>query len=142
MQSFAERSMKLKKWVGVSLLCALFAANAFPQEMNYKRGMQNYQAVTTGQKKLSELSAAEQREVVAIARLVSAQDSSGDSEECADARRRAERAASELADYARRLRTCAESNDFTNDCSTEFRRVRSAQDDYESAVSSVSSDCR
>lgn len=131
---------KWKGWAGV--LCLLFALNAYSQDLDYKRGMRNYQAVVAGQKKLEDLSQAEQREVMAIARVISARGSSDDSEDCAEARTRAERAASELADYARRLRTCAESSDYSNDCSSEFRRVKNAQYDYESAVSSVSSDCR
>jgi hypothetical protein len=132
--------LKWKGWAG--FLCLFFALNAYPQDPDYKRGMQNYQAVVAGQKRLEDLSQAEQREVIAIAQVVRARRSSDDSEECSEARTRAERAASELADYARRLRTCAESSDYSNDCSTEFRRVKNAQYDYESAVSSVSSDCR
>lgn len=132
--------VKVSMWT--VLLWTVFAANVYPQELDYKRGLQNYQAVVAGQKKLTDLSQAEQREVAVIARLMKARSTSNDSDECAESQRRAEQAASELADYARRLRNCAEGNDFSNDCSTEFRRVRGAQDDYESAVSSVASNCR
>ena len=60
---------------------------------------------------------------------------------CEDARNDAESAASDLAGYARRLQQCAESVNFSDDCYTEFRRVKSAYDTYESALSDVSSDC-
>ena len=60
---------------------------------------------------------------------------------CADSKNNAESAASDLASYARRLQQCAENEDFTDDCYTEFRRVKSAYEEYESSVSSVSSDC-
>jgi len=64
-----------------------------------------------------------------------------ESSDCTDARDNAESAASDLGGYARRLQQCAESEDFGDDCSTEFRRVKSAYSDYESAVSDVSSYC-
>ena len=61
--------------------------------------------------------------------------------DCEDARSNAESAASDLASYSRRLQRCADNGDFSDDCSSEFRRVRSAHGDYESAVSEVSSYC-
>jgi len=61
--------------------------------------------------------------------------------ECEDARSRAESVASDLSSYARRLEQCADNQDFSDDCYTEFRRVKSAHGDYESAVSEVSSYC-
>lgn len=61
--------------------------------------------------------------------------------DCEDARDSAQSAASDLASYSRRLQRCAESEDFTDDCSAEFYRVNSAYQDYESAVSDVSSYC-
>lgn len=61
--------------------------------------------------------------------------------DCADARDRANSAASDLSGYARRLQRCADSGDFTDDCSTEFRRVKYAHGDYESAVSDISMYC-
>jgi hypothetical protein len=121
-----------------------FATAALPQEFNYQRAMTNYRAVIAGQKKLEQLSPQEQKEVLAMVRVMRAKTSpaDGDSEECIDAKERAESAASELADYARRLKNCAESGDTSDDCNSEFRRVKSAQYDYESAVSDVSSNCR
>ena len=63
------------------------------------------------------------------------------SEACADAGDSARAAASELATYARRLEICADDEDFDDDCSSDFRRVESAQADYESAVSEVANSC-
>ena len=122
----------------------VFAAPVVAEEFNYQRAVTNYRAVVAGQKKLEQLSPQEQKEVLAMVRVMRAKSASSDddSEDCTDARERAESAASELADYARRLKNCAESGDISDDCSSEFRRVRSAQDDYESAVSDVSSNCR
>lgn len=120
-----------------------FAVPAIAQEFNYQRAAANYRAVITGQKKLEQLTEQEQKEVITMARVVRAGSASSDdgSGECREARERAESAASELADYARRLKSCAESGDTSDDCSTEFRRVKDAQHDYESAVSDVSSNC-
>jgi hypothetical protein len=79
--------------------------------------------------------------VLALAVSSSASAQYGYSSDCEDARNDAESAASDLAGYARRLQQCAENEDFSDDCYTEFRRVKSAYDSYESTVSEVSSDC-
>ncbi|MFZ3185959.1 MAG: hypothetical protein WA173_17670 [Pseudomonas sp.] len=65
----------------------------------------------------------------------------GYASECEDATDTAESAASDLADYSRKLQQCAESEDYSDDCDYEFRRVKSAFDDYESSVSDVSNYC-
>lgn len=132
-------------WRHVVVLAFLaFATPLLAQEFNYQRAMANYRAVVSGQKKLEQLSTQEQDEVIAVAQVMRARSTSSDDDsgECQDAKQRAESAASELADYARRLKNCAESGDTSNDCSSEFRRVKNAQYDYESAVSNVSSNCR
>jgi hypothetical protein len=61
--------------------------------------------------------------------------------ECLNANDQATSAASDLADRARRLQRCAEAGDYSDDCSTEFRRVKNAQSNYEAAVTEVSSKC-
>jgi hypothetical protein len=110
---------------------------------DWQRAFRNYQEVIEGKKKLEQLSPQERQEVFNVHRRVqAAQADSGASSDCRDAKSRAESAASELATYARRLRNCAEAQDYSNDCSSEFRRTRSAHGDYESAVSSVNSYCR
>lgn len=125
----------------VTLVGCLFASPVLAQDL--QRGLQNYKAIMSGKKKLEQLSPQEQQEIIIIHRRVQAQrQGSNKSPACRDALTRAENAASELADYARRLRNCAEAQDYTDDCSTEFRRARSAHSDYEDAVSSVSSNCQ
>jgi len=108
---------------------------------DWQRGLRNYKEIIHGKKNLQQLSPQEQQEVFAVMRQVELQEKGSKSSECRDAIGRAESAASELADYARRLRNCAEAQDYSDDCDTEFRRTRSAHDDYESAVSSFQSYC-
>jgi hypothetical protein len=60
---------------------------------------------------------------------------------CAEAKEEAESAADDLESAARQLMSCASSDDFSDDCFSEFLRVQSAHSDYDSAVSEVSSEC-
>ena len=110
---------------------------------DWQRAFRNYQDIIEGKKKLEQLSPQERQEVFNVHRRIQAAEAnSGASPDCRDARNRAESAASDLADYARRLRSCAEAQNYSDDCSSEFRRTRNAHSDYESAVSSVNSYCR
>ena len=132
--------MQLRFRIVLPLLLLSLAKQAVAQDL--QRGFRNYQEIMAGRKKLDQLSPQEQQEVLIVFRTVkAAQNKTGKSSACRDAQGRAESAASELADRSRRLRNCAESQDYSEDCSSEFRRVRSAHSDYESAVSSVQSDC-
>lgn len=106
-----------------------------------QRGYRNYREVLRGTKKLEQLTPQERSEVLLVHRRIKANREGDSSSECREARERARSAAQELADYSRRLRNCAEGEDFSDDCSMEFRRVRSAHSDYESATSDVSSHC-
>jgi|GWRWMinimDraft_15_1066023.scaffolds.fasta_scaffold01124_8 hypothetical protein len=65
----------------------------------------------------------------------------GNEDECRNARERASSSALDLSIYARKLQRCAEAGDLTDDCSMEFRRVKNAHSDYESAVMDVGSEC-
>lgn len=65
----------------------------------------------------------------------------GCSDECKEAKEGAENYRADLEGYVMRLHRCVESNDLTDDCYTEFRRVRSAFSDFESAISEVNSEC-
>jgi len=126
------------------LLLSAFLAIAFcsAQQTNaqdLQRGLKNYQEIIGGKKKLEQLSPQEQQEVFIINKRV--RNSTGSSE-CRNAKNQAESAASDLANYARRLRNCAEAQDYSDDCSSEFSRARSAHSDYEDAVSSVGNYCR
>jgi hypothetical protein len=120
----------------------LFAASRVSGQ-DLQRGLRNYQDVLAGRKKLEQLSPAERDEVLRVYGIIQSRSSAtGARSECRDAKARAESAASELGDYSRRLRNCAEAQDFSDDCDTEFRRVKDAHSDYESAVSDVTSYCR
>jgi hypothetical protein len=46
-----------------------------------------------------------------------------------------------VGDYLRRYASCVSRNDGRNDCSSEFSRLRSAQEDFESAVSDYQREC-
>lgn len=54
----------------------------------------------------------------------------------------ASRTAARLADYARRLRMCAESSNLRDNCSGEYQRLNHAYSDYDEAVSMVRHQCR
>lgn len=80
--------------------------------------------------------------VLAIHRALRRSPPGGANSECRDAYDRARSAADDVVSYARRLISCVEGGDFRDDCSSEFSQLRSAHDDYESAVSEVESYCR
>ena len=108
---------------------------------DYSRGLANYRAVLSGTKKLRDLTQPEQMEVLAIARAVSRRTPTNASPQCRDARDEAEDARESLSSAARRLVSCAEDSDLTEDCSSEFSRARSAHSEFESAVSDVEDEC-
>src|ERR1051325_2943270 len=131
---------KLISRLAIVWLLGLTCMTVAAQDM--QRGLRNYQDILAGRKKLEQLSPAERQEVLTIfRRLQSSREKIGGSTECKNARRQAGEAADELVGYALRLQMCAEARDYTDDCDTEFRRVRDAHDDYESAVSDVESYC-
>lgn len=122
------------------LVATLGSWPAHPQDL--ARGARNYQLVLTGKIKLESLTAEQQREVLIVhKRAQSKRIASSGSRDCREARTAAKSAAEELADYARKLRNCAEADDLTDDCDFEFRRTKSAHEDYEEAVSKVASEC-
>jgi hypothetical protein len=49
---------------------------------------------------------------------------------------------SDIDSYLKRYARCVAASSGTDDCSSEFRRLRSAQGDFESAVSDYQSYCR
>lgn len=113
------------------------------QEYDYKRGYFNYQDIISGKKDYKSLSNTEKQEVLLIIKLLKKSSSydDGDSEDCRDAKDAASSAAQKLASYARKLKRCADNEDFNDDCSTEVRRARNSQSNYESAISEVQSYC-
>ena len=102
---------------------------------------QLYQQVISGQKKFEDLTSEQQKIVISIHNALSRSGCDGCSEECKDAKEQAESYRSDLESYTKRLYNCVVSNDLTDDCYSEFRRVKSAHSDFESAVSNVNSYC-
>jgi hypothetical protein len=139
LESIIQEAMRILL-VAAVLAGLIMPPHALAQDI--QRGYRNYQEILRGTKKLEQLTPQERSEVLLVHRRIKARSESGSSSECREARDRARSAAQELADYSRRLRNCAEGEDFSDDCSMEFRRVRDAHSDYESATSDVSSYCR
>jgi hypothetical protein len=64
-----------------------------------------------------------------------------DADGCNDATESYNSAISDIEGYLRRYARCVSDSQGNDDCSSEFRRLRSAQDDFESAVSNRQSEC-
>ena len=62
-------------------------------------------------------------------------------EDCSDATNTYNSAISEVSDTLRRYTRCLSSSNGHDDCSSEFRRLKNAQSDFESAVSKYQSEC-
>lgn len=120
----------------LSLLVVVVPAHADSNE-----AFRLYQEVISGQKTIDQLTPEQQRQVIMIHGIMSRSSCDGCSEECRDARDQAESYRDDLEGYVKRLYRCVEGNDLTDDCYSEFRRVKSAHSDFESAVSDVGSYC-
>ena len=118
----------------------LWVGGVFAQD--FDRALRNYQAIASGQKTFQELSPTEQREVIWVIKLLGSSGGvDNGSGECRDARSEAQSAADDLERRAKKLMRCAKSENFDDDCRREFRKVKSAHRNYESAVSEVQSYC-
>jgi hypothetical protein len=73
--------------------------------------------------------------------LCVAQRSHAGSEDCQDAISQYNSAVSDISAALRRYTSCLSDSNGHDDCSTEFHRIRSAQDDFESAVSKYGMEC-
>ena len=122
--------------------CLLIVLPVDAASADLARGAANYRAVMAGSKQLKDLTPEEMREVLAVYRATRPRAPSGSSESCQTAWNDAVTKADELERQAKKLAACAANRDFDDDCETETRHARSAQDDYESATSSVHSECR
>ena len=100
-----------------------------------------YQQVMSGQKKMKDLTQQQQRQVITIHSILNRSSCDGCTQECRDAKEEAEGYRDDLESYTKRLSQCVEGNDLTDDCYSEFRRVKSSHSDFESAVSDVGSYC-
>ncbi len=65
-----------------------------------------------------------------------------DTGECQDALDQYKTAASDVSDHLRTYANCISDSRGHDDCSSEFSGLRSAQDDFETAVSAYESDCQ
>jgi len=122
----------------------LFSGSSVTFSLDFKRGMDNYKAITSGEKQFDSLNQDEKKEVLSIINIIKGSSSSysdSDSEDCRDAKDNASSYADDLASYARKLKNCAENKSFSDDCYSEFRRTKNSHYDYESAVSEVQSEC-
>jgi hypothetical protein len=61
--------------------------------------------------------------------------------DCSDAVANYNSTTAELGDNLKRYANCVADSRGTDDCSNEFRHLRSSQDDFETAVSSYQSEC-
>lgn len=61
--------------------------------------------------------------------------------DCSDARNQYGQAISDVSDALSRYTRCVSGSRGQDDCSTEFRRLKYAQSDFESAVSAIGSYC-
>jgi len=77
--------------------------------------------------------------VTAIGLLIAANASWAS--ECNDAVDAYNSATQDISSYLRRYANCVADSRGSDDCSAEFRRLRSSQDDFESAVGDYQSNC-
>ena len=107
----------------------------------FAQGMALLQEIRSGKRSPQSLSPEEQQLVGSVVRASRAASRSG-----ANSHASMHATAPDLPrttrSSSRRLNSCVDSDDFTDDCSSEFRRVRNAHSDYESAVSEVNSYCK
>ena len=61
--------------------------------------------------------------------------------DCSDSVETYNSAVGEISYTLKRYARCVEGSDGNDDCSSEFRRLKSAQSDFESAVSDYRSEC-
>jgi hypothetical protein len=61
--------------------------------------------------------------------------------DCESARDQYNSAIEQIASYMRRYAQCVTGSQGSDDCSSEFRRLRNAHDDFETAVSEIGSEC-
>lgn len=131
--------MRLKLKITFYLVVVFFIH--IPAHSSEHEAFRLYQEITTGQKKFEHLSPEQQHQVMIIQRLMNRSKCDGCTDDCRDAKERAENIRSSLDGYSKQLYRFVESNDLTDDCSTEFRRVKSSQSDFESATSDVRNYC-
>jgi len=73
--------------------------------------------------------------------LLTGVPATADTEACRGATYVFKSARERVGDYLRRYASCVSRSNGHNDCSSEFSRLRSAQDDFELAVSNYDREC-
>jgi hypothetical protein len=73
--------------------------------------------------------------------LITTVPATADSEACRGAAYMFKSARESVGDYIRRYASCVSRSNGHNDCWSDFSRLRSAQDDFESAVADYDRDC-
>jgi hypothetical protein len=100
-----------------------------------------YQEIITGQKQFNDLKNQDKICVNVIVKMLSRSSAPKNTDDCEDAWDEANSTADDVVYYSKRLITCVENSDHSDDCYSEARRVRSYHSDYESAVSEVQYEC-
>ena len=80
--------------------------------------------------------------VIALLAGASAASSRADPAQCGEATSRYNSALDDVTDALRAYSRCVSDSRGHDDCSSKFSRLRSAQDDFESAVSNYLSECQ
>jgi len=65
----------------------------------------------------------------------------GNQEECQELKEEAKEYREDLMKYTKRLYECLNNSNYTDDCYSEFRKVKSLHSDFESSISDISSEC-
>lgn len=108
---------------------------------DYNETLKLYKQIMAGQIKLDDLSPTQQRDVLAIFQELKREECENCTDECIQNRKDANNLRGELAEYIKKLYNCIQENDLSNDCYSEFRRVKSLYSDFESSISNVSNSC-
>ena len=78
---------------------------------------------------------------LAIVTILAPASTRAASEDCQDAIAKYNEAISDISSTLRRYTNCVSSSRGHNDCSSEFRRLKAAQSDFEDAVMKYGSEC-
>ena len=79
--------------------------------------------------------------VVAGFALIAGSSGAMDRSDCRDAQQKYRSSKADLESHIKRYYNCIESSNGSDDCESEFHHIKNDQDDFESAVSGIRSDC-
>jgi hypothetical protein len=125
------------KRIAIALGSLWFSGAAIAwQTSNYPNAATLYQSVVSGQRSMDSLSPQERQEVASVFRAMH--------NVCSSNSRKCQAvcdAGNELKDASSDLMRCAGAGDYNDSCDRQFRDVRDAHDNLESAVSDAGGDC-